>query len=502
MRYFIHYWVCGLSLFLISCQNFQGMHRQKLLAEQEFLQAQKQSVHTISKQEKSSKQVREDLSKPYVSSYGKVSMDDNDKVNQWISYFQTAGRERMEIYLSRSNRYISMMKEVLREYKLPEELVYVAMIESGFSPQARSFANAVGYWQFIEGTAKRYGLKVNHYIDERRDPVLSTRAAAEYFKDLYGIFGSWHLAMASYNAGEYRINRFVMRHYTRDFWFLSTKKSFPRETASYVPKFIAAFRISQNPKKYGFKDIAYEAPLEYDTVKLDFSVSLKKLSQNLDINYEELQRLNPRYRGEYVHVESDLETVLRVPSGKKEIVPTILEKCRMEKPKLLYTDYYWYRVRRGDTLYQLARRNRTRVSTIRRMNRMNHRSILRAGRKIKIPRYNYQVKVKQKGDRTLASTHVVKPGENLTFIASKYRVKVNSLKRINQLNTSVLHPGQILKLMNSTPENANRKVHVVRKGETLIGIAKQYKVSLLSLMKKNTLNFKSILAVGRRITIP
>ena len=501
MKYFIHYWVCGLSLFLISCQSFQGfkgMEGEALLYEE-----QEQVVHTISKQEKSSKEVKEDLSKPYVSSYGRVRMDDNDRVDKWISYFQTDGREPMEIYLSRSNRYIPMMKEVLREYKLPEELVYVAMIESGFSPQARSFANAVGYWQFIAGTAKRYGLKVNSYVDERRDPVLSTRAAAEYFKDLYGIFGSWHLALASYNAGEYRINRFVMRHYTRDFWFLSSQRSFPRETSNYVPKFIAAYRISQNPKKYGFTDIAYEAPLEYDTVKLSFPVSLKKISQNMNISYNEIQRLNPRYRGEYVHVEDGVETVLRIPVGKKEHLSSVLAECRMAKPKLLYQDYYWYRVRRGDTLYHLARRNRTNVSTIRRINRMGRRSILRAGRKIKIPRYNYQVRVNKKGSRKLASTHTVQTGENLTFIANKYKVKVKKIKQINSLNSSVVHPGQVLKLMDpSSGKNTNNKVHIVRRGETLIGIAKQYKVSLPLLMKTNTLNFKSILAVGSRITIP
>ena len=457
--------------------------------------------HVLSKEEKSSKEVQEDLSKPYISSYGSVAMDDNNKVDKWILYFQTLGRERMEIYLSRSSRYISMMKEVLREYRLPEELVYAAMIESGFSPQARSFANAVGYWQFIEGTAKRYGLKVNNYVDERKDPVLSTRAAAEYFKDLYGIFGSWHLALASYNAGEYRINRFVMRYYTRDFWFLSSKKSFPKETANYVPKFIAAYRISQDPDKYGFKNIQYENPLEYDTIKLSFPVSLKKLSQKLEVDYKNLQRLNPGYRGEYVHVPEKTETTLRIPYGKKELLPSVLAECRMKQPKWIYKDYYWYRVRRGDTLYGLARRHRTSISTIRRVNRMSRRQILRAGRKIKIPQYGRTVRVKTKKVYPLADAHVVQPGESLSFIADKYKVKIKKIKQINGLTSSVLHPGQVLHLIQSS-KTLQKKIHVVRKGETLISIAKRYKVSLPLLMKKNTLNFRSILAVGRRITIP
>src|SRR5262249_50776712 len=151
-------------------------------------------------------------------------------------------------YLERSARYLPMMKNVLRENGLPEDLVYVAMIESGFSPRAHSRANAVGYWQFIRSTGKRFGLHVDTFIDERRDPVLSTRAAAEYFKALYDLLGSWHLSMAAYNVGEMRVKRAVTRYYTRDFWELIRKRrAMPAETRNYVPKFIAAALIAKNP---------------------------------------------------------------------------------------------------------------------------------------------------------------------------------------------------------------------------------------------------------------
>lgn len=463
-------------------------------------------VHHISKKEESSKKVKEHLDAPYVSSYGEIQMDDNEQVDKWINYFQTAGRDRMETYLSRSTRYLPMMKNVLREYRLPEDLVYVAMIESGFSPSAHSFANAVGYWQFIEGTGRRYGLKVDSYVDERRDPVLSTRAAAEYFKDLYGAFESWHLALASYNTGEYRVNRSVMRYYARDFWYLSSKRALPRETVNYVPKFIAAVRISKNPTRYGFGKIDYQEPLEYDAVKLEFPISLKKLSAKLGITYKEMRHLNPRYRGEYVPIEE--ETMIRVPVGKKELVVSYLPQCRMNKPKFVYSDHYWYRVRRGDTLYRLARRNKTTVSTIRRINKMSRRSILRAGRKIKLPYYNRAVKRKKK--YALAGSHVVKRGESLNRIAKKYRVKVGALRKINKLtSSSVIHPGQVLKLVEDKKKRApasavspSRKVHKVKRGETLISIAKKYNVSLPLLMEKNKLNFKSILIAGREIVIP
>ena len=488
------FFICFLFFLFISCQVLKKP-------------ADDLPIHKISKNEESSQEVKQHLNEPYISSYGEIQMDDNKEVDKWINYFQINGQERMRIYLSRSTRYIPMMKNVLREYRLPEDLVYVAMIESGFSPSAHSFANAVGYWQFIEGTGKRYGLKVNNYVDERRDPVLSTRAAAEYFKDLYGIFASWHLALASYNAGEYRINRSVMRYYTRDFWYLSAKKSLPRETASYIPKFIAAVRISKDPEKYGFDNIDYQAPLEYDTVKLDFSISMKKLAVKLDMPYKEIQKLNPRYRGEYVPFEGD--TIIRVPVDKKEQMVSVLAECRMKKPNFVYSDHYWYRVRRGDTLYRLARRNRTTVSTLRRMNKMNTRSILRAGRKIKLPYRNRAVRKNRK--YALADSHIVKRGESLSSIARKYKVKLTKLRKINKLlSASVIHPGQVLKLAANQNRklaavaNAPRsqKMHMVKKGETLIGIAKKYSVSLPSLMKKNSLSFKSILVAGRRIVIP
>ena len=479
MRFFV-YLIC--SVLLVSCQSVRTARPVK-----------------ISQHEPPSKQVKADLQHPYISSYGQIAMDDHKKVDKWIVYFQTKGREYMEQYLSRSTRYIPMMKKVLREYRLPEDLVYAAMIESGFNPRARSFAGAVGYWQFIAGTARRYGLKVNSYVDERRDPVLSTRAAAEYFKDLYGIFGSWHLALASYNAGEYRVNRFVMRHYTRDFWYLSARRSFPSETRNYVPKFIAAYRIGKNPAQYGFKDIKYQAPMEYDTVAIAFPISLKRLAENLNTDYQELKNLNPRYRGEYVPAGGK-QVLIRIPTGLKTKADSLLlAKCRMKQPKYRYADYYWYRVRRGDTLIKLARRHRTRTGAIRRLNRMRS-NMLRAGRRIKIPHYNRKRKTKQ-----LAYAHTVRRGESLNSIANKYQVSLNRLKQLNQLSSSLIHPGQILKLSAQKTRAASKgkfAFHTVRRGETLIGIAKEYNVPLPALMKKNGLSFQSILTVGKRLTIP
>ena len=168
----------------------------------------------------------------------------------------------------------------------------------------------------MASTARHYGLKINSFVDERRDPVLSTRAAVEYFKDLYSLFGDWHLALASYNSGEYRVNRVVLRYYNRNFWYLTEKKGLPSETRNYVPKFIAAVRIASDPEKYGFTGLNYKEPLQYNVVSISKPLSLKKWAKALNIPYEELKALNPSYKGEYVPVYVK-DMILRVPVGFK-----------------------------------------------------------------------------------------------------------------------------------------------------------------------------------------
>ncbi|RME16074.1 MAG: hypothetical protein D6797_05255, partial [Bdellovibrio sp.] len=215
--------------------------------------------------------------------FGTIQLEVNPAVQKWLNYFQERGRAHMERYLKRSTRYISVMKAELRKRGMPEELIYVPLIESGFNHRAYSYASAVGYWQFIRGTAKRYGLRINTFIDERRDPILSTNAAAEYFSELYNLFGDWYLALAAYNAGENRIKRAVMKYKTRNFWRLAKGRRLPRETRNYVPKFIAAALIHQNPAKYGFHDLDYQKPLSFDEIRVARSISLYTLAKNLNL---------------------------------------------------------------------------------------------------------------------------------------------------------------------------------------------------------------------------
>ena len=221
----------------------------------------------------------------------------NGKVTKWIEYFQGRGRGHMKRYLSRSSRYLPKMKEILKKHGLPEDLVYIALIESGFNAKAVSSARAVGFWQFIRGTGRRYGLQQNYYVDERRDFVLATEGASKYLKALYNLFGSWYLAIASYNVGENRVKNLVMKYYTRNFWDLAKKGRLPGETQNYVPKFLAARLIAKHPEKYGFDDVVYEPPLDFKVVDLSGKgVNLKKLAKHLNVTYPCLLYTSPSPR--------------------------------------------------------------------------------------------------------------------------------------------------------------------------------------------------------------
>jgi hypothetical protein len=185
----------------------------------------------------------------------------NKQVKAYVVYFSTERKGFTRRSLARSTRYLPMIKEVFREYGLPEDLAYLAMVESGFNPKANSPAGACGMWQFIKGTGLRYGLVINGNVDERQDPEKSTRAAAQYLLDLYKQFGSWYLAAASYNCGEGRVQKELTKSNYKNFWELSANKCIPGETRNYVPQMIAATIIARNPKKFGFAEVPYQPPL-------------------------------------------------------------------------------------------------------------------------------------------------------------------------------------------------------------------------------------------------
>lgn len=364
----------------------------------------------------------------------------NAHVEKWITYFQGRGRPHMERYLLRSTRYEALMKKVLRDNKLPEDLFYIALIESGFSPQAFSHASAVGYWQFIRGTGKRYKLKINQLVDERRDPVLSTQAASEYFKDLYAMFNSWYLSMAAYNVGEGRILKVSRKYKTNDFWELvRNKRALPRETDDYVPKFIAAKLIAKNPDKYGFDGIDYMAPIEFDHISVNQPVNLRVMAEKMNYNYEDFKALNPKFKGEIAPLDTESTLGLRIPAGSYEVAMAAAKDSFTDKVEYIADsdEIQIYKIRRGDTFSSVARKFRTNVAYLRDINDFPRKKKLKLGQKIYVPD---RTPLKEKRPELAAAVnssrqfYIVQPGDSLASIAEKYNVTLVDLKKANRLS--------------------------------------------------------------------
>lgn len=301
-------------------------------------------------------------------------------VERNIDLFTDRIRRSFSTWLERSARYIEIMQDILKEKYLPEELVFLPIIESGFNVHAYSHASAAGPWQFIAATAKRYGLIIDWWRDERRDPVKSTRAAAAYLNDLYNMFGSWKLALAAYNAGEGRIGRAIRRANSNDFWTLSKSRIIPSETQEFVPRYIAAALIASRPQDYGFYNLAYHEPLEFDEVTIDFPLDIAVIARSAETTEQEIRRLNPELR-RWSTPPNVPEYTVRIPAGTADIFLKNLEKIPEEKRFSVNI----YKVRRGDTLKAVAKRTGVPVSVIRDMNNMNRRDTLKVGQEIKLP---------------------------------------------------------------------------------------------------------------------
>ncbi|MFZ2197544.1 MAG: transglycosylase SLT domain-containing protein, partial [Thermodesulfovibrionales bacterium] len=301
-------------------------------------------------------------------------------VNRNIGFFSTSIKERFSLWLSRSGKYLEMMKEILRQKDVPENIVFLSLIESGFSPNAYSVAHAAGPWQFIASTAKRYGLEINWWKDERRDPVKSTFAAADYLKDLYGMFGSWNLAMAAYNAGEGRIQKAMKRSNADNYWELLGTKHIRPETKDYVPKFIAASLIANNPQDFGFDEIEYHEPLIFDEVRLNSPIDLSVAAECAGISLDEIKKLNPELR-RWCTPPDVSDYTLKIPIGTKERFVEALASI----PETERFTIERYTVKNGDTFQKIAKRTGIPVPVVLSLNSMEKIMPLKPGSVIYLP---------------------------------------------------------------------------------------------------------------------
>ncbi len=370
----------------------------------------------------------------------------NDSVENHLEYFKTRGREVFQRWLDRSARYIPVMKEIFKEKNLPEDLVYVAMIESGFNPYAVSWAKAVGPWQFMPATGKLYGLKIDWWLDERKDPIKSTQAAAEHLKDLHNLFGSWPLALASYNAGAGKVQRAVLRTRSDDFWDLKASRYIRRETKNYVPKFMAATIIAKNPEAYGFTTANYE-PFKFDEVLIEESTDLRLIARCAESTYEEIKELNPELRRWVTPPHFD-KYVLRIPTGKKDVFLANFAAVPPEQK----IKWERHEVRKGETLASLSKQYNTTPEAIRDINDLKKNRIT-PGKHLLIP-LDLNAKSQDAGllspeqtSRQQEILYRVRRGETLVKIARKHNVSVADIKEWNKGISQTLRAGQKIKLV-------------------------------------------------------
>jgi len=376
-----------------------------------------------------------------------IPLEMNEAVERWIEYFSVKAHDRFATYLARAGRYEDMIRARLREAGLPEDLLYLAMIESGMNPNAYSRAHAAGMWQFIRGTGRLYGLQVDYWLDERRDPYRSTDAAIAHLADLYAEFGSWYLAAAAYNAGAGRVNRGIRRTGSTDFWDLADARVLRSETRNYVPKLIAAAIIAKNPEKYGFGDVEPLEPLEFETVEVPDATSFDVLAEAAGVSEDDIRLLNPQFPRRVTPPNQAVE--LRLPVG----TAGQFEVAYAEVPASERVTWLEHRVQRGETLGHIAARYGTTVTAIRAANNYVNPRRLQIGQRLIIPRAGAAptrvASAAPSGGAQAAAgsgplTVTVQRGDTLWDISRRYNVTTAQLMAINGLSSSRIHPGDRL----------------------------------------------------------
>ena len=407
-----------------------------------------------------------------------VPIDANPKVAASIHFFQTRGQITYSIWLKRAGRYRELILKILKEEGVPSDLFYLAMIESGFNTRALSRAHAKGLWQFIASTGRLEGLEITHWLDERQDPIKATHAAARHLKRLYRDFGDWRLAAAAYNAGPGRVRRAIKKAGTRDFWQLQL----PSETRNYVPLFMAAVVIGQEPRLFGFEPVKPEPPMRFEEIKIKQFISLKAAATNMGISYNTLRDLNPELRQRVTPPQGKKAYILRVPPGKSEAFRRWYAQMPVtDIPKLLH-----YEIQRGDNLLSIAQDFGVTAQLIADANDITNPNRIRSGQKIYIPT------VGTYGSAT--EIYTVHRGDVLGRIAQQHGISLTQLKQWNGLKNDLIKPGQTLRIRqaNSSKHPLNTavdqaKMYTVRQGDVLSHIAQQHNMSVTQLKQWNEL---------------
>jgi membrane-bound lytic murein transglycosylase D len=423
----------------------------------------------------------------------------NDYVAGYINFYSTKGHGYMERALTRAGKYEPMIRRILAEEGVPQDLIYLAEAESGFYPVALSRAGARGMWQFMASRGSGYGLQRNWWVDDRQDPEKSTRAAARHLKDLYNQFGDWYLAMAAYNSGPGNVQHAVQRTGYADFWELYKRNVLPGETKNYVPIILAFTIMAKNPTQYGLEHLTPDPPLNYDTVKVDYPVDLRLVAECVDSSQATLQDLNPALLR--LTTPKDGTYDLRLPAGTGERFQQTI--AAIPRDKRVWWRYH--KVVPGESLNEIARQFKTTTSSIAEVNSISADDELRAGTKLVIP-----VTPRRESEALAFSKkptlYKARKGDTVLSVADDFSVPVERLRKWNRLKGNQLRAGSRLKIYRPTsrPEASDRATsksksskksslqasnrtihHKVKKGETLSSIAENYNTTVAALRRAN-----------------
>jgi membrane-bound lytic murein transglycosylase D len=380
----------------------------------------------------------------------------NEMVIKSLEFWLNRGNRQFIEGLQRSGQYYPMMEAIFREESIPLDLIYLAQVESHFKPQAISRARAKGIWQFMERTGKHYGLKVTRDIDERSDPEKSTRAAARYLNELYGMFNDWNLVLAAYNWGEGKVRQLIKSTGLNDFWELANlRRRMPNETRNHVPLIQASVILARNPEKFGLV-VEKDPPLEYVSIPVSRPVELRAAAKVLNTTYEELKRLNPALKGLATPANyPDFE--LKVPAGDPDDIHTKLASlpAAQFRPPADFSGRH--RIQSGETLSGIAARYRTTVNELMHMNGLSSHRI-RAGDYVYVPAAVTQASGKRPAfdpPAGFGAQHQIGPGETLSGIATRYRTSVQELMAANRLSSHRIRAGDYLYVPSGTSVSRN-----------------------------------------------